>query len=95
MGDALLRLIKEEPGTLDLALHEPPPLAGHFPSEYVLFRETCLRKLVQRKVYSPPPGTEIPSATANKTTSQSRNGPGREKKKKILNSDRLALHVPC
>ena len=66
MGDALLSLIKEQPGTLNLALHEPPPLICHFPSEYVLFCQTCLCKLVQGKVYSPPPRTEIPSTTTNK-----------------------------
>jgi hypothetical protein len=84
MRNALLSLIKEQPSALNLALHEPPPFVGHLPSEYVLFCQTCLFKLVQRKVYSPPPRTEIPSTTTdtlhyNPTT-----------RKRFWNSDRLA-----
>lgn len=59
MHDTLLSLIKEEPGALDLALHEPPPFIRHFPSEYILFCQTCLCQFVQWKVYSPPPGAAI------------------------------------
>ena len=65
MGHTLLSLVEEQPGTLNLALHESPPLISHFPSENVIFVQTCLCKLVQWKVYSPSPCTEIPSTTTD------------------------------
>jgi hypothetical protein len=67
MRDALLSLLEEEPRTLDLAPHEPPPLVGHSPPEHVLLRQPCLRELVRREVYPPPPRAEIPSTTTRHT----------------------------